>query len=412
MEVGKIARTQVPAGSGTWMAGFFLLGILLGMLGSLVITWQYHIDLEPESIGVHFLAMSAGYVVAALLTPRLFSGLPVRTVGMCATGLAFVSLIALAAFAPPAAPAWRIGALAVAGLSAGALTYTLFYANRALFETAPASSANRAGALFVGGGLLATVVVGVTYFGASITIQTGLLSLIPAIYLVALAFNRLPAAIDRPQRQQDDLLRETLKDLRSIASVLFSMLVFFQFCCEWAIVGWLPLFLIHRLGMNPATAVWALAFYFFSLMIGRLLAQMLLPIVSHKKMLIVSVAGSMAGYLLLSLTEAPLVAITAAFVIGLGHAPIYPLIAERLNHRFSYHAGFYSGTVSVAMAGALATPWLLGYVAESLGMRAVMLVPSIASILVLILSFLIMVESRLMGGHEDDSPQALLASDK
>ena len=394
------------------MAGFFVLGILLGMLGSLVITWQYHIDVEPESIGRHFLAMSAGYVLASLLTPRLLSNLPVRTVAMCATALAFLSLVGLAAFAPPSAPIWRVGTLGAAGVSAGALTYTLFYANQSLFEVAPASYANRAGALFVGGGLLATMIVGITYFGGSIHIQTALLSLVPAVYLLALALNRLPAAINRPQLQQDDLLRETLKDLRSIATMLFSTLVFFQFSCEWAIVGWLPLFLIHTLGMNPVTAVWALGLYFFSLMIGRLIAQMLLPIISHRKMLMVSVAGSMAGYLLLSLTGSTLLALAAAVVIGLSHAPIYPLIAERLDHRFSYHPGFYSGTISVAMAGAMATPWLLGYVDESLGMRAVMLIPSIASILVLILSVLMMVESRLMGGREDDSPHGLLASDK
>ena len=159
MEVRKTATTKAAPGSSTWMAGFFLLGILLGMVGSLVITWQYHIDVEPESIGLHFLAMTAGYVVASLLTPRLFSNVPVRTVGMCASALAFLSLVGLAVFAPPSAPVWRISTLAVAGLSAGALTYTLFYANQALFEMAPASYANRAGALFVGGGLLATMIV-------------------------------------------------------------------------------------------------------------------------------------------------------------------------------------------------------------------------------------------------------------
>jgi fucose permease len=145
---------------------------------------------------------------------------------------------------------------------------------------------------------------------------------------------------------------------------------------------------------------------------GRLLAQLLLPIVSHKKMLLVSVAGAMTGYLLLSLTGSMVFAFIAAIIVGFSHAPIYPLITERLDDRFSYHPGFYTGAISFAMAGATATPWLLGYVAESLGMRAVMLVPAIASIAVLILSILIMVESRLMSGKQDDAHQGLLGSDK
>jgi fucose permease len=394
------------------MAGFFLLGILLGMLGSLVIGWHYHIDVEPNSIGLHFLALSAGYVAASLLVPRLFSSVPVRTVGIWATALAFLALVALAFLAPPSAAALRIGALAVAGTAAGALTYALLYANQSLFEFSPATSANRAGALFFGGALLATIVVGVTYFGGSINIQTALLSIVPAAYLIVLIANRFRPALDPPHFEREDILRETLKDLRSIATVLFSLVIFFQFACEWAMAGWLPLFLIHTLGINPVSAIWALGLYFFALMGGRLLAQLLLPIVSHKKMLLVSVAGAMTGYLLLSLTGSMVFAFIAAIIVGFSHAPIYPLIAERLDDRFSYHPGFYTGAISFAMAGATATPWLLGYVAESLGMRAVMLVPAIASIAVLILSILIMVESRLMSGKQDDAHQGLLGSDK
>ena len=395
------------AGSATWMAGFFLLGTLLGMLGSLVIAWRYHSDASPRLIGLHFLGVSAGFVAASQLVPRLLPKLELRTVAMAASGLAFCALMALAFLAPPAAPVWRILMLTVAGIAAGALTYSIFYGNQFVFETSPATAANRAGALFVGGGLLATIVVGVTYFGGSLRLQTGLLSIVPAVYLVILFRQRLPLT---HHARHDDVLRETLKDLRSVVTLLFSLLIFCQFACEWAMAGWLPLFLIHTLGINPVTAIWALGLYFLALMAGRLLAQMLMPIVSHKKMLLASVALAMAGYLLLSLTSYTFVALAAAVITGLGHAAIYPLVAERLDDRLSYHAGFYSGTVSLAMAGAMATPWLLGYVAESWGMPAVMLIPSIASIFVLTLAVLIMLEARLMGRNHNDSDQGLLAS--
>jgi fucose permease len=399
------------SGSATWMAGFFLLGILLGMLGSLVIIWHYHIDQEPRVIGLHFLGMGAGFVLTSMFSPRAMGAVPVRSIGICASILASLSLVGLAWLSPPADFAWRIGALTVAGAAAGALTYSLFYANQSRFESSPASSANHAGALFVGGGLLATAVVGSTYFSGSIQIQTLLLAVVPAFYLLILLFNQFGPAIGKPQQQHEDLLRDTVKDLRSIATMLFSLLIFFQFACEWAMAGWLPLFLTHTLGLNPVVAIAALGAYFLALMIGRLVAQVLLPIVNHRKMLLSSVAAAMGGYLLLSLTEVTGLALVAAVIVGLGHAPIYPLIAERLDHRFSYHPGFYSGAISFAMTGAMATPWLLGYVAEYLGMRAVMLIPSIASVVVLGLAILIMLESRLMGNKQDDSHHGLLASD-
>jgi predicted MFS family arabinose efflux permease len=393
------------------MAGFFPLGLMLGMLGSLVITWHYHTDAEPNVIGLHFLGMSAGFVFASQMLSRPLSQMPVPTVGICSTGLGFVSLMALNFLSPPAAQVWRIAALTVAGCAAGGLTHSLFCANEAIFEQAPASAANRAGALFVGGALLATIVAGVTYFGGSPKTPTALLAIVPAVYLAVLFRNRFWLAREAVRHDGEDILRDTLRDLHSIAAMLFALLILFQFVCEWAIAGWLPLFLIHTLGINPATAIWALALYFLALMAGRLLAQFLLPIVSHRKMLLFGVALAMAGYLLLSLTSFTAIALAAAVVIGCGHAPIYPLVAERLHDRLSYHTGFYSGSISLAIAAAMATPWLLGYVAESFGMSWVMLIPAIASIVVLVLAILIMLESRLMGGRQNDTEQGLMASD-
>ena len=99
------------------------------------------------------------------------------------------------------------------------------------------------------------------------------------------------------------LRAESLSKLRSVAGLLFSLLLFVQFGNEWAIAGWLPLFLIHRLGINPESAIWALALYFGALMLGRLFAQVLLPRMPHRRMLIGSIVLAMLGYLALSFTE-------------------------------------------------------------------------------------------------------------
>ncbi len=405
------AEEYYKSGSAAWMAGFLLLGILLGMLGSLVMVWHYHIEEESSSVGTHFLAMGAGFVVSSQGAQRLLGRIPVRTVGIWATGLALLSLLSLAWCAPPVPEAWRIYSLAAAGAAAGALTYALFFANESRFESQPAVAANLAGALFVGGGLIAAFVIGSTYFSGSIHIQPLLLAIFPAVYLPILILDRFEPARKPPRRANDDILRDTLKDLRSIATMLISLLIFFQFACEWAIGGWLPIFMTRTLGSSPVVAIGALGLYFLALIIGRLVIQALLPIVSHRKMLIFSTLTAMFGYLLLSITGVTFLAVVAAVVIGLGHAAIYPLMAERLDHRFSYHPGFYSGAISFAMTGAMATPWLLGYVAEYFGMRWVMLIPAIASVVVLILAILIMFESHLMGGRRKGTTHGLLASD-
>jgi fucose permease len=211
--------------------------------------------------------------------------------------------------------------------------------------------------------------------------------------------------------RKEDALRETLKDLRSIATVLFTLLVFFQFGNEWALAGWLPLFLIHRLGISPLLALAGLALYFLSLMVGRTIARSLLARGNHRRILLGSVFFAMTGYLWLSFAASLSAAIAATSIIGLAYGPIFPLIAEQLDDRFSYHPGFYNGTISIAVSGAMSAPWLLGYVDAYLGMQYVMLIPALGSVAVLILASLLMLEARLMGGKRAQSSEPLIAGD-
>jgi fucose permease len=389
-----------------WISGFLLLGILVGLLGSLLIAWQYHIEADPDLIGLHFLSLNAGYVIGAAMAQRLLPRRPMRTVALASCILAIASLASLAFAAPPFPAIWRLGGLAVLGGSGGLLATSLLHILEPYFTRSPAALANRAGALFGSGCLISTVMIGATYFAGSVQIETALLTLAPLIFLFVFAANRSPAArqpIQVPEEQTR--LREALRDLRSVAAVLCSLLLFFQFGNEWAIAGWLPLFLIHRLGANPVWSIFALAAYFLSLMLGRLAAHSLLRRWNHRRLLLGSVFVAMTGYLLLSLTPSLAGAWVAVIILGLAFAPIYPLLAETLDDRFSYHPGFYNGLFSIAITGAMLTPWLLGYVDHYFGMEYVMFVPALGSILVLVLALLIMFEAHLMGGKKSGAAQ-------
>ncbi|MGA8029764.1 MAG: MFS transporter [Bryobacteraceae bacterium] len=384
-----------------WAGGFLVVGVLVGLLGSLLIAWQYHIDTDPRIVGLHFLALNLGYVIAVAITQRLLGHVSIRFVALLGCGIGFASLLALSFAAPPASPLWRILGLGFVGWAGGALVTALLYVLEPRFEESPASVANLAGALFGFGCLISTLMGGFTYFAGSVQRETALLALIPLIFFVLYALNKYPGALGVVRHASEQAaIRETLRDLRSVAAVLFSLLLFFQFGSEWAIAGWLPLFLIHKLGANPVWAIFALALYFLSIMVGRLLARRLLPRVSHKKLLVGSIVVAMAGYLLLSFTRSMPGAWLASVVIGAGFAPIYPLVEESLDDRFSYHPGFYNGIFSIAITGGMSAPWLLGYVDAYLGIQYVMLLPALGSIAVLILTLLIMLEAHLMGGSK------------
>jgi fucose permease len=400
------------------LSGFLILGILLGSPGPLLIAWQYHINVEPETIGYHFLALNTGYLIASAVARRKSTKVRARKMAALSCGAAVFGLTCLSFLAPPAWIGWRIMLLAVVGAGAGGLATAMFYLSESYFAEAPAAAAN-IGALFFGCGcLFSTIMIGATYFAGSIELVTFALALMPLIFFFIYLRGARPWELLQMQQRQDqrrkiEAVRDKTKDLRSIATVLFSLLLFFQFGNEWALAGWLPLFLIRRLGTNPAWAIGGLALYFGALMLGRLAARILLPRVNHRRMLILSVTLAMAGYLALSFAATLTVALAAVVLIGAGFAPIYPLIAEQLDDRFSYHPGFYSGAIAIAISGATGAPWLLGYVNEYLGMQAVMLIPALGSCAVLLIALLIMFEARLMGGKKQSgNPGTLIASDR
>ncbi|HMJ61964.1 MAG TPA: MFS transporter [Bryobacteraceae bacterium] len=406
-----VEKSQPGERAPAWLSGFLLLGTLLGLLGSLLVAWEYHIDVEPRVIGFHFLALSGGYVAAAAIAQKYVQRVPVRWIAVISCAAAFASLVALALLAPPAAAGWRIAGLAALGMSAGGLTAALLYAMEPAFSAAPAATANVAALLFGCGCLCATLVTGIAYAAGSMRWGTASLAGLPLLYLFIYLRSSHPPARNRVSPRKEDVLRETLKDLRSIATILFTLLVFFQFGNEWALAGWLPLFLIHRLGISPLLALGGLALYFLSLMIGRTIAQSLLAAVNHRRMLLGSVFLAMTGYLWLSFAGSLAAATAATTIIGVAFGPIFPLIAEQLDDRFSYHPGFYNGTISIAVSGAMSAPWLLGYVDAYLGMQYVMLIPALGSVAVLILTFLLMLEARLMGGKRTQPSETLIAGD-
>jgi fucose permease len=380
---------RVPR-SRVWFAGFLLLGVLLGLIGPMLVAWRYHLDADPRDIGLHFLALIAGYIAAVLICRRLRRP-PIRTLAIVASGIAAADLIGLAFAAPPAPAAWRLAGLGVLGMAAGALATSLLHSLDGYFEEPAGMNLNLTSLWFGSGCFLATVIVGASYSSGHDALATVLLGCVPSVFLVLFACDRSTGHNASKHRDAPEA-----RNVRIVATVLFSLLLFFQFGNEWALAGWLPLFLIRRLGSNPAAAIFALAVYFFCLVAGRWVAQAVLPVLSHRKMLLASIVLAMSGYLLLATATTFSGAYTAIVIVGLGFGPIYPLVAENLGNRFAYRPGFYNGVFSIAITGAMAAPWLLGYVCQYFGMQYVMLVPAAGSVAVCLLALLIMLEAHLM----------------
>ncbi len=374
------------------LAGFFVSGVLLSFLGAILFSWQHHLTSQYGIVGLYYAGLIAGLVGSSRISPALLRRKGVSWTLALACGLAGAAILGLAFVSPPFSPWWRVAGMAVVGVAAGLLHTAIFHAISPMYRHNPVATVNLAGILFGSGCFtLAILIAGTFYLYTAAAVQVWI-AVIPALFgwmYWRTPFQAQPAP-DPPAPHA------VFSELRSTAAVLLSLLLFFQLGNEWALAGWLALFLSHRLGISPPTALGMLALYWLALTVGRAASQWILPRARHARLLLATVTAAMFGCVVLEVTNNKFGAITGILLVGGAFAPIYPLVVEKIGHRFpDYHPGFYNGIFSLAMAGGLLTPGVMGYIASVWGLRAIMVLPLVGSVVVFVLLLLIWLESRL-----------------
>ena len=381
------------------MAGFLLSGFLLSFLGAILPAWGYHRDpADFVAVGNYFLSLALGIVTAAVLARRLMARLSSVLPLVFSCSLSCLALAFLAVVSPPASEWWRVGGLFVLGIGAGLLNMALFQAISGNYRFDAAGTVIRGGIWYGLGCLTATLLVAGTFYAYTVPAILAVMAVVPAVF--AIIYARRSCDMRPPPSQPG--LRQALEDFRSPGAILFALVLFFQFGNEWSIAGWLPLFLIRRVGLSPSTALMILALYWVFLLAGRLGAVAILPHVRHGRLLLGSVA---CGHFRL---PDPLLHRQSGFGAAYrGVLPgrrirssIYPLVAEAIGRRFPYyHPGFFNGIFSLAVLGGLLAPATLGYVAQigSAGVGVVVGIPLLGTCLVMLLLLLIWLESKVTG---------------
>lgn len=376
------------------LAGFFLSGLLFSFLGAILPAWGYHLKSDYSTVGSYFFSLNLGILMAALLPHRLLVRAGVRASLLFACSLAFVSLLYLSFVTPPAPYYWRMLGLFFVGTATGMLNTAIFHGISSAYQHARAATVNLAGVLFGLGSLVTALLVAGTFYVYTVPSILFLIAIVPAFFAIMYARWPAPPALEPAEPASVRVFR----DARSLPAVLFTILLFFQFGNEWAIAGWLPLFLVQRLGVSPATSLWLLAWYWLALLVGRLATQALLPLMSHGRLMFSSVLSAIFGCIILIFTDNTFGAAVGLLFTGGGFATIYPLTVEMIGHRFPYyHPGYFNGIFSFALSGALLAPWTLGFFADWWGIQVVMALPLLGTIMVFVLLLLIWLESKLSG---------------
>jgi fucose permease len=389
------SQSTRPPASGEALAGFFLSGFLMALLGAILPAWN-NSRYTPDffAAGNYFLSLAIGIVVASLIARRVMERQGVAFLLVFSCILSSFCLGGLAIIPPTSTQWWRVAGLLILGIGAGLLNIALFHALSDRFQADTAGTVNRGGIWYGLGCLAATLLVAGTFYVYTVPSILIFMAVVPALFggLYLRTSYHAPAPGTHPT------LREAMSNVRSLGAVLFALLLFFQFGNEWSIAGWLPLFLMARIGVSASKALLILALYWAFLLTGRLIAVAVLPRMRHGRLLLGSGLSAMFGCFLLFSTNNAFGAGTGAFFVGAGYASVYPLVAEAIGRRFPYyHPGFFNGIFSFALVGGLVAPATLGYAAVRFGVGVVIGIPLLGTFLVMILLLLIWLESKVTG---------------
>ena len=376
------------------LAGMLISGLLVALPGALLPVWRHHIDSNYLLVGLYFLAQN----LAMLLVPVWGNGvLRCRGLAACmsfASALAICGLVVISLFSPPSHWqhwAGRVGGLLLTGSAAGLMNMAVFRAASPAYQQQQAATVNLGGVFYGVGCLLSALLVAGSYSIYTVPAMGLLLLILPAVACVMYARTRMPA----PPTYEPVGWSDVVRDLRSPSALLLALLLFFEFGNEGAIAGWLALFLTQKLGFSPERSLFLLALYWFALLAGRLLSQVLLPRVRHARMLLYSVLLGMFGCLILVFTDNLFGVISGELLCGLAFSSVLPLAMERIGSRFTlYHPGFYNGIFSIALTGGLLAPASIGLYAYWFNINVVMVVPLVGSVMVLGIVVLIFLEAR------------------
>jgi fucose permease len=375
------------------LAGFFLSGMLMSFVGAILPAWGYHLGSEFSAAGLHFLSLNVGILVSAAAAQHLLKRKGIAASLTLGASVACGAFLFLGVVGPPMSPVWRIFGVFWIGAAAGLLNAAVFHAISPIYQQDRAATVNLSGVLFGLGCLVTALLVAATFYVFSVPAILVLLALIPLAFAIIYARSRFPEEHSLPQAAPD-----VATEFRSPMAILLSLLLFFQFGNEWAIAGWLTLFLNQRLGISPASSLLLLAVYWLALMVGRLTAQVILPKISHARLLMGSALAALFGLTILTFTDNRFGALVGILTVGAGFALIYPLVVERIGAKFPYyHPGYYNGIFSIALTGGLLAPWSLGYIADIWGIGVVMLLPLAGTCMVFLLLLLIWLEAKLSG---------------
>jgi fucose permease len=164
---------------------------------------------------------------------------------------------------------------------------------------------------------------------------------------------------------------ESVRLLNNPLLLLFGMVLFFQSGLEGMTNNWATAYLQGSAGLPVAQSLMALTAMAASLTAARLLLGVLLKRLPSAPVTLGSLAFTFSGILLLAWAPSTASAVIALALIGIGFAPVFPVLLGLVAERFAAFSGTAIGiALVIALAGNTALNYLVGVVVQDAGLTA------------------------------------------
>lgn len=347
-----------------------LLGPLLPLLAA---RW----GLSDAATGLLFTAQFCGQLIATSLSTVLAAriGAP-RTLalgfGLVAAGVAAIGLV-------PGSLGWTTAV--TWGLGLGCV---LPLTNVLVAALAPARAASALSLVNVSWGIGAMLWPAIVH-GATRVHPSGatlLLASCAAALSGVWAFGRVPVApLAAPAGTAGATDRMTTASRGLV--LLFGVLILLYVGAEVAISGWVAEY-ARRMSDGAGAWAYAPAAFWGAQTAGRLATPLLLTRVAERRLLPIGLATGGAAVILLATRSSVDAAVAAAGLAGLGLAPVFPLLWAGVSREIAPgRPGAVGPLFAAGGVGGALLPWLVGAISSATSLRAGLLVPLAALVLML-----------------------------
>ena len=387
-----VRHTPEPARVAFSTATFLLLGSLTALLGVLLPLWFLSLSIGTLEAGRCFLAFNLGILAGTIGWARglVNREAKVRSFLVSSILLAAAALVGLGAASNPI---WLLPPLFALGTAVGALTTgAAWLVSGALLQGRAPEVLNLAGVAFgtgaIGVCLLASVLHGRFHWSATVRI----LAIVPFV----LAWFVYRAKVFQYMTLSAPPVLVTWRTTARPMAILLALALFLQAANQWAIGGWLALYLPRKFGMTASLSITVLAVFWAGLTCGRVWGTRLPPVEERMRNLVWATLAAVVGCLFLLKTVETSGTVAGALLLGTAIGLIHPLTLGLVGSRYPYyHPGLLNGFFSLSLMGGLLGPWLIAQLAEPLGIEILIWLTLGSSILVCLLLAAVFIESRL-----------------